>query len=875
MAYRPEHPVIIVVNADGSGYVKQFDTLAEAKELYKTIVTDGVAYLYPQAKKSLAEGSGYAPIPEYNNGVTYSTGALVSINGTVYKLINFIGAGGYGPITHPYAWTTDVVLPPAPPPISSTGSPQVVNGVERKGMTFNSSQNTGADPVIREEVSCEITTIEDIDGMPHRGPYLKVSTKIHLSGKPPTVEDTTFTSNGDSPCFYPNGYRITWQSRNEDSKIETKTIYSLDYSGMMYGPYYNPSYILRLARTYTVADGNGGTRQELENGVARFENPSPNKYTTTWVQYFNGDTPYAFNINDLSITDPIGNPIPNGRYLVTYKVNGDERIHSGAWVGRIDDPVAATVVWKFEPESPEQPPPPPCSITRKRLDDNGVVLEECDPTIVYPFSVTDNCEPDATVSIDESLIVVGSNTKNGMNNGYGDITWGECSGMVYKPYGTAIYDNADYNFFSDGLGSYYSEEKYHPPTCEDSELHTGEAGWTYDGCYWNYVNPCPPAETTIEQDATSPFYILINESQYRAGTRIFNIVANGDCSTSEDSVRFEYYTNGTQIGNDFDYNYFSDGSGGYYSEGRPACEDSTLHTSGVDGWTYDGCNWSYSGPQPEDPLLHEGEAGWTYDGFYWSYTPPCPPYGDASHTDECNNYYHDGNCGYYSEPNGNCGGGCEDSGLHQNGVDGWNYDGCHWSYSEPPPPCNAYGIFEYQDGDYYHYADGNCGTYSEYHPPACEPYGNQIDSGSGNYTVNVGCGDFIVGSYSYASYADGNCGSYGSGEGNYYPYGQFIGNCNDYNYYSDNNGGSYQGEYTGTPCDSYGYYLGMNSDVYFADFGCGVIPIGDWNETIYADGNCGSYANRNSNYYYPYGAFVANCEGINYFSDGNGGFFNW
>jgi hypothetical protein len=184
-------------------------------------------------------------------------------------------------------------------------------------------------------------------------------------------------------------------------------------------------------------------------------------------------------------------------------------------------------------------------------------------------------------------------------------------------------------------------------------------------------------------------------------------------------------------------------------------------------------------------------------------------------------------------------------------------------------------MLEYQDGDYYYYADGYCGTYSEYSPPSCPSYGTQIDSGSGDYTVNLGCGDWTVGNYYYSSYADGNCGSYGDGDSSYVQNGQYIGNCNDYNYYSNGSGGYYQGEYTGTGCDSYGTYIAMNSDVYLIDFGCGIIPIGDWNETVYADGTCGSYAQRNSNYYYPYGAFITNCYESNYFSDGNGGYFIW
>ena len=41
---------------------------------------------------------------EYDNGVTYAANDYVTLGGSSYVMINTIGAGGYGPITHPYAW---------------------------------------------------------------------------------------------------------------------------------------------------------------------------------------------------------------------------------------------------------------------------------------------------------------------------------------------------------------------------------------------------------------------------------------------------------------------------------------------------------------------------------------------------------------------------------------------------------------------------------------------------------------------------------------------------------------------------------------------------------------------------------------------------
>jgi hypothetical protein len=51
-------------------------------------------------------GNAWVYRGEYNNGVTYNQNDHVSLNGSSYVLINYIGAAGYGPITHPNSWQT-------------------------------------------------------------------------------------------------------------------------------------------------------------------------------------------------------------------------------------------------------------------------------------------------------------------------------------------------------------------------------------------------------------------------------------------------------------------------------------------------------------------------------------------------------------------------------------------------------------------------------------------------------------------------------------------------------------------------------------------------------------------------------------------------
>ena len=49
-------------------------------------------------------GSPWVYKGAYDNGVTYAPNDYVTLNGSSYVFINYIGAAGYGPITHPAAW---------------------------------------------------------------------------------------------------------------------------------------------------------------------------------------------------------------------------------------------------------------------------------------------------------------------------------------------------------------------------------------------------------------------------------------------------------------------------------------------------------------------------------------------------------------------------------------------------------------------------------------------------------------------------------------------------------------------------------------------------------------------------------------------------
>ena len=108
--------------------------------------------------------------------------------------------------------------------------------------------------------------------------------------------------------------------------------------------------------------------------------------------------------------------------------------------------------------------------------------------------------------------------------------------------------------------------------------------------------------------------------------------------------------------------------------------------------------------------------------------------------------------------------------------------------------CNDYNYYSNGSGYYYQ------GEFTGYTPPPPPDYpanGTELSRSDTPITANAGCGDWVVGTSSSVEYADGSGGSYAAGGNNYVSSGTLLGNCNDYNYYADGNGGYYQGEYTG------------------------------------------------------------------------------
>jgi hypothetical protein len=392
----------------------------------------------------------------------------------------------------------------------------------------------------------------------------------------------------------------------------------------------------------------------------------------------------------------------------------------------------------------------------------------------------------------------------------------------------------------------------------DNHYYTNGTG----GYYAIAIPPtgCDPADTLVNENATEPITYDAGCGEWEIGTLTYNVYADGNCSfyditvgssynagvigtcggntysvdssgtvTSEPIISgyegeeafitiptgasvlsgtrvrpqyasggvgewtpWNYTTSGTLYGNDASYYYYADGAGSYTSEPvsppPPPCDYSGYHYSnnGPYALMYDaGCGFVQIGTYYENTYA-DGNCG-TYTTTDKSSTP-----GDFT-TCNGNIYTVDSTGNVTSRPQ------CEDSNLHS-GESGWSYDGCHWSYSEPPPPCDSsgtnYGVDPYNSCQNI-YADGNCGTYTSSNGscdgPTCDSAGIYIGSGTMPTYYNSDCGPMQTGYIDYMEYADGTCGTYRnySTMNTYYGGGTFIGECNGYYYYSDGTGGAY------------------------------------------------------------------------------------
>jgi hypothetical protein len=207
-------------------------------------------------------------------------------------------------------------------------------------------------------------------------------------------------------------------------------------------------------------------------------------------------------------------------------------------------------------------------------------------------------------------------------------TDGSCTGEYfsgtseYVPSGTYLTNCDDYNYYSDGAGSYYSE-------------YTGGGG----GCSGNTGN-------TSSGDLT--IYITELDTNVTAGSYYATEYYNTDCTTSWSGTD-SWYSSGTLLASDGDYNYYADGNGSYYVESigdpdPPSCTQDG-YIGQVSGDLFVNINGQEytAGSYTADQYSNADCSTYTTNAMnsWWSY-------GTTIYNDGTTTYYSDGNGSYYT-----------------------------------------------------------------------------------------------------------------------------------------------------------------------------------------------------------------------------------
>ena len=838
MPTKPKHYAVFILNENGSGTVKQFDTWQEAKAAYAAeSVVNKAVYLYPQPMKAI--GAGTTPIEApAKTPVTFNTQQN----------------------TGQFTWPP---TPPGPRP-EYPGNPFSPDPNFEAWMTYCKANPTHRECTIpgnekfgTESLVCQAPdggTERSSDGTMYPHSYPKYVKADGLGGYFASTNEWEPDNSAvnfalwQTPCQYPDGFR-EYQDVNLTSTSK-QLIFGTMFGTMVMS--IERTALMRGSQKLMQYSGGVANLVRIENGVVpRDVQPSERALEVNALrEYEAGEPVFNFNYTPAamgvfvifplkpenedsdpidSVTEPVeivvtetGNthnigtrtadifrstiatPSPNGPLNLNYDVEAGTG--TGHWDVTMASPTELSFTFTPSGDTPADARPPEGWAGTVALDASGepegvdttgvppggthqgpwdytytpadTLLESDDENEYYtngtggyyaePIDDDHGCDPAAEISRGPTQDYMYETPCGSHQLGYYNV-------VLYADGNCFTYEANDYDITSVGdfttcEGTIYSVDAEGVvttrPDCEDSALHVdGQDGWTYDGCHWSYDDGCDDEGTNLGTDP--------NDS-------CNDVYADGNCGT---------YTNSNGSCDD------------------PDCEDSSAHTDGQEGWSYDGCNWSYDDRwNCEDEALHGGEAGWSYDGCNWSYCDPSGTDLGVDPSDSCQNIYADGICGTYTSSNSTCPE-CEDSALHTDGSEGWSYDGCNWSYDDNWN-CDGAGTNLGGSGDpcYDLYADGNCGTYTSSNGSCdgdgggggggggCDSAGMMVSNGlTADLYITTPCGEVAAGTRTYDVYTDGNCGTTESTTNEAWASnGTELNSCSSNNenctYYADGNG---------------------------------------------------------------------------------------
>jgi len=993
--YRPKPHILISINSDGSGSIKQYDSYQDAKAAYNALSSGTIsAFIYAKPNKSLGSGAIGSPlaIPAkveftkvqnatavYNSGnPSYSAPhpSIVQYNSPgapiqTPPLPRIVDPGVFGGSEEYRAWQIFCSAHPTHPECTLPGNP--VFGT-LLGAGCQISQGSFSDENERDWLN--VAPIKEVRYADGRGGEF--------------TENPYAINSKEGGCFWPQGYATEGiNSMTYYDNMVTIPECLINVAIMTYttGGGWMPirdTFLADCWSYYGGQDGQGNQKELVVVGVNKI-GLGPHKglidyNTRSYLRDVNGNL-HDKSVNGFVVTnEPTEKEVHTGRWYVDfnyYLSQLPENTEVGQNIGSY--PRRVRIRFKYKPTtnpiSPFETVPSASKAGRAVINSFSGELDGIDstetiqPLVEYEYEYQNVFISE--VGYDAPCAQKQKATITDVVDGPYVSGW---SDMEYYVAGTTLASDSVNYYKADGVGGYYAEPiPDPPPECP------------LEGTYLDYGDR--PIYLTVDAD---------NCPSVELGSQHFDIYADGVCGTYEEPGQSTYSPNGTYLTHGTNYNYFSTGDGGYYTEPRVVNPPSgTELGTFTDQPIYDSESGFQVGYQ-HSPDIADGNGGSTPGAGSFFYSGNGTFLGIANGLD----YYSNGTGGSYSQPHtyepygtyitsvyepyfinigygdwfsGNqyndvfadgSGGSYSINGSNTMGQTGWFPDGAFLGTDFQGAPFFANGsglwyspaylsigtvlgypnyVAENHDAgcgimwlgynQYTQYADGKGGSFetlvdhywSNGFIGQCNGYnyyangnggygaypveGTYLGSGSGTNTTNVGCGDWVVGGYSYDTFADGSGGTYDNGTGGgYTSYGSYLGDCNGYHYYTDGSGGTYTEQIDnggGGGCPSAGEWVGRDGDYdYYTDgncgsysvynpscassgtfldggtapvnvnAGCGEISVGEYSWAQYANGECGSYIDQGSPfYYYSYGQQIGECEMTAIYFDGQGGYY--
>ena len=807
MPTKPKHYAVFILNENGSGTVKQFDSWQEAKAAYAAESATGKAvYLYPQPMKSIGVGTTPIEAPA-KTPVTFTpqqnTGA--------------------------FAWPPH---PPLPRPTTSGGvfsddynrynewQAYCLQHPTHKECSIPGKPKFGTESLVCGDGSGTLGTWTSTNGVEYPATRPKIMLADGLGGTFPSEEvwqpeEGAPFRRWRAPCQYPDGFR------------EYQDFFATSVKELIFGTLSGPTVlsinrVALMSATRKLFQYSGDVPSQIgtEHGVfPRDLAISERELEVNALRdYEIGQPVFSLDFQDaamyVGVTFPLkptndeepGEELEPVTELVSLVVTETGNTHN---VGSRTAPVYRT---GFQTPSPNGPMNTNYDYSKGTGTGEWSVTMSSFTDLEFTFTPTGDTPADARPPSGWAGVVVRGTNPDPTNPFGGEFegvdTTGVAAGGTHQGPWVYDYDAANILLESDFDNHYYTN---------------GTGG------YYAVAIPetdCDPVDTLVNENATEPITYDAGCGEWTIGTLTYNVYADGTCGFYDQSLYSTY--NAGVIGTCNGNTYSVDSSGTVTSEpiisGYEGEESYVTIPTGAS---------VLSGTRVRPQYQSGGTGEWTP----WNYTASGTLYGsDASY-----NYYSDG-AGYYtSEPISNP---CDPADYHysNNGPYDLMYDA----------GCGSITIGVYYENTY---ADGNCGTYTTTDKSSTpgdfttcmgniytvDSTGNvtsrpECDSSGTNYGVdpNNSCQNI---------YADGNCGTYTSSNGS----------CDE------------------PSCDSSGTYLASGSEPTYYNSDCGQMGNGWTDYTEYADGSCGTYRSYSSPTYLGAGAYIGECGGYLYYSDGNGG----